>query len=98
MKMFQRMRLGGGVSILSGALGLALASCGSSGDGKPPLPSPDDFIGDIRNNQSCALNCDPACNETETPWKCPALADWNDIGFRDVFVYCIAFDQSFSFQ
>ncbi len=68
-----------GASFLSGALGLVLFACGGGDSGKPALPTPDDFLGDIRNNQSCALNCDPACVEADKPWKCPALDDWSNI-------------------
>ncbi len=63
------------VLLAPGALLSALA-CSSS----PPTPTdPNDFVLGIKDTPSCALNCDPTCNESTTPWVCPALADWSQV-------------------
>jgi DNA-binding beta-propeller fold protein YncE len=45
----------------------------------PVVPSIPTFMEGLRSNRSCALSCDPTCNEADTPWVCPALAAWDTI-------------------
>lgn len=62
-------------------LSAIVPACGSSSSGGPTppaqLPSPSDWMDDLKVNTSCVLNCDPSCAETTTPWACPAIADWS---------------------
>jgi hypothetical protein len=79
------LRLGWSV----GALALAIA-CGST-PAPPPVPEdPNDFVLGIADNRSCALDCSAACEESTTPWVCPALADWSTIPHDPVA--CGSFD------
>ncbi len=55
---------------------VAIAACSST----PSTPEdPDDFVLGIKGSPACALACDPTCNESTSPWVCPALADWSQI-------------------
>ncbi len=55
------------------------AACSSSDQPPAPLPSPDDFMDILHDDEPCALACDPTCQEATKVWKCQALADWNSI-------------------
>lgn len=67
--------------------------CGSkhSGSAAPaPTEAPTDWMGDLKQNTSCILNCNPSCTEAATPWVCPALVDWNTLPHDPVA--CGSFD------
>ncbi len=56
-----------------------LAACSSTPDPGPPLPAPEDYFASIKEHPSCALTCDPTCQESTKPWACPALGPWDSI-------------------
>jgi sugar lactone lactonase YvrE len=57
--------------------------CGSkSSGGAAPAPTeaPTDWMGDLKGNTSCVLDCNPSCTEGATPWVCPAIGvDWSTL-------------------
>jgi hypothetical protein len=60
---------------------VVLVACGSksSKSSGTPLEDPTDWMGDLKSDSTCILNCDPSCTEATTPWVCPALAPWSTI-------------------
>jgi len=62
------------------AVAAAAAACSHhSSTSSQSLGSPSDFMGNLKEDESCILSCDPSCAEGATPWVCPALADWSDL-------------------
>jgi DNA-binding beta-propeller fold protein YncE len=63
------------------ALLLLVIACGSDEpkETPKPLPTPEDFMAQIKEDLSCVYSCGVDCGESAAPWKCPALADWSAI-------------------
>jgi DNA-binding beta-propeller fold protein YncE len=45
----------------------------------PVVPSIADFMASLKTDTSCVLSCSASCKEADSPWVCPALADWDKI-------------------
>jgi hypothetical protein len=75
---------GGGPAGSAGAAGAAGAAggagaAGSAGAGGSATVTPQDFMDSLVEATSCALSCNPACEEPQKPYDCPAMHAWSQI-------------------
>jgi 6-phosphogluconolactonase (cycloisomerase 2 family) len=61
------------------ALGCGSKSSSSGGTTPASTEAPSDWMDDLKDQDTCILDCNPSCAEANAPWVCPALADWTTL-------------------